>query len=381
MKKFYAKMSIRKKLLTVFVIVGVLTFICSAFTAVGITTITNNWNTLVHEYGFAQGYAGQALSELSRVEEYARVSLTSSDPAKGQEAGKQMQAHMNLYKEHMKELEPYIVTEEEKALYDAVVAGHDTYRNLLSDILTKMSQVTSLEEATATAARFDTEAAPVYEKLYSDVEALVELKQTSGDAKAATMLSNATLTGVSLAVIIGVIAVLGIIIGAVISGKIAKPVKECSERLKALADGDLTSDVPSTTLKDEVGELIDATSNIKWRLEYIVKDQGAILGEIAQGNLDVGSDHPEAYGGDFEPLLASLNKIVVDLSDTLAQINQGSEQVANGADQVASGAQALSQGATQQASSVEELSATIVEISEHINTTAKNAVEATEQAN
>ena len=381
MKKFYAKMSIRKKLLTVFVIVGVLTFICSAFTAVGITTITNNWNTLVHEYGFAQGYAGQALSELSRVEEYARVSLTSSDPAKGQEAGKQMQAHMNLYKEHMKELEPYIVTEEEKALYDAVVAGHDTYRNLLSDILTKMSQVTSLEEATATAARFDTEAAPVYEKLYSDVEALVELKQTSGDAKAATMLSNATLTGVSLAVIIGVIAVLGIIIGAVISGKIAKPVKECSERLKALADGDLTSDVPSTTLKDEVGELIDATSNIKWRLEYIVKDQGAILGEIAQGNLDVGSDHPEAYGGDFEPLLASLNKIVVDLSDTLAQINQGSEQVANGADQVASGAQALSQGATEQASSVEELSATIVEISEHINTTAKNAVEATEQAN
>ena len=73
MKNFYAKLSIRKKLLTVFIIVGVLTFLCSALTAVGLTTITNNWNTLVHEYGFSQGYGGQALTELSRVEEFARI--------------------------------------------------------------------------------------------------------------------------------------------------------------------------------------------------------------------------------------------------------------------------------------------------------------------
>ncbi len=382
MKNFYAKLSIRKKLLTVFILVGVLTFLCSAVTAVGLTTITNNWNALVHEYGFSQGYGGQALTELTRVEEFARISITSTDPQQKQAAGEQMQAHMNLYKEHMAELEPYVVTEEERALYEDVIAQHDIYRNLLTDILTGLHQGGGTPEAAAKAeARFNNEASPVYEKVYADMEEFVELKQATGDAKAEVMLKNATTTGVALAALIGVIAVIGIIMGAVISGKIAKPVKECSERLKALADGDLSSDVPTTNLKDEVGELIDATGNIKWRLEYIVKDQGALLGEIANGNLNVGSEHPEAYGGDFKPLLDSLDKIVNDLTDTMYQIHQGSEQVANGADQVASGAQALSQGATEQASSVEELSATIVEISEHINNTAKNAVEATEQAN
>ena len=102
MKHFYAKLSIRKKLLTVFIHVGVLTFLCSAVTAVGLTTITNNWNTLVHEYGFSQGYGGQALTELTRVEEFARISISSTDPQQKQTAGEQMQAHMNLYKEHMK---------------------------------------------------------------------------------------------------------------------------------------------------------------------------------------------------------------------------------------------------------------------------------------
>ncbi len=382
MKNFYAKLSIRKKLLTVFVLVGVLTFLCSAVTALGLNTITNNWNTLVHEYGFSQGYGGQALTELTRVEEFARISITSTDPQQKQTAGEQMQAHMNLYKEHMAELEPYIVTEEEKALYDDIVAQHDIYRNLLTEILTGLHQGGGSAESIATAeARFNNEAAPVYEKVYADMEEFVELKQTTGDVKAQAMLANANITGIALAGLIGVIALIGIIMGAVISGKIAKPVKECSDRLKALADGDLTSDVPTTNLKDEVGELIDATANIKWRLEYIVKDQGSLLAEISTGNLNVSSEHPEAYGGDFKPLLESLDKIVNDLTDTMYQIHQGSEQVANGADQVASGAQALSQGATQQASSVQELSATIVEISEHINTTAKNAVEATEQAN
>ncbi len=382
MKNFYSKMSIRKKLLSAFITIAVLTMACSAFTATAMVQMSKNWSNVTHNYGFAQGYAGEALTELTLVDEYARMSITSTDPAIKQSSGEQMQLHMNLYKEHMAELEPYAVTEEEKALYNTVVEQHDVYRNLLTDVLTALHTGGATAEAVANAsARFEAEIAPVHETVYNTMLQFIELKQTTGDATAEGMLGNARTMALGVATFIAVVAVIGISFGVACSAGIAKPLQQCTDRLKALADGDLTSEVPEVKLKDEVGELREATANIKWRLEYIVKDQGSLLGEIANGNLNVSSEHPEAYSGDFAPLLESLDKIVVDLTDTMYQIYQGSEQVANGADQVASGAQALSQGATEQASSVEELSATIVEISEHINNTAKNAVEATEQAN
>lgn len=87
MKNFYSKMSIRKKLLSAFIAIAALTMACSAFTAATMVKMSQNWSNVTHNYVFAQGYAGEALTELTLVDEYARMLITSTDPAIKQSSG------------------------------------------------------------------------------------------------------------------------------------------------------------------------------------------------------------------------------------------------------------------------------------------------------
>lgn len=181
---------------------------------------------------------------------------------------------------------------------------------------------------------------------------------------------------VVIAVLVVVVLVLAVVISIRISNSLGKPIRECAHRLQLLQEGDLTSPVPEFDRKDEIGLLTDATSQIVYVLQGIIEDIGYLLGEIAQGNLNVRSKNRDLYVGDMSAVLTILQDLERGLSDTMSQINTAAEQVSSGAEQVSSGAQALAQGATEQASSVEELSATINDI----NTTASDNTKAAQQA-
>ncbi len=179
--------------------------------------------------------------------------------------------------------------------------------------------------------------------------------------------------------IISLICVIVAIFVAVIgSSKISKPIIACVDRLKLLADGDLTTPVPTAKAKDETKQLLDATKDTVDGLNSIIVDVTQKLDAMANENLDI--EVTKNYPGDFLPVEKSLKKIIESFNNVMLQINQASEQVASGSDQVSSGAQALSQGATEQASSIQELSASINEISDQVKRTAINAGEANSMA-
>ncbi len=160
---------------------------------------------------------------------------------------------------------------------------------------------------------------------------------------------------------------------------IGDPIRVCTDRLRLLAEGDFTSDVPQVDRDDETGILANATAELVHNISGISLDLDMELGEMSKGNFQVESQRPELYVGGFVSMKESVEKILEKLSGTMTQINQSSHQVASGADQVSSGAQALSQGATEQASSVEELAATIADISHKIKMTAEHATTAEEE--
>lgn len=155
-----------------------------------------------------------------------------------------------------------------------------------------------------------------------------------------------------------------------LAAKIGKPIKDCSDRLRLLAQGDLDTPVPEVHQDDEVGELVKSTGVIVTALSTVIKDIDYLLDEMGSGNFVVDSQNPELYIGDFAPLLVSLEKIKDKLSNVLMQIRMSADQISAGAAQVSDGAQALAQGATEQASSVQELAATVNEISEEAKNTA-----------
>ncbi|CEP81948.1 methyl-accepting chemotaxis protein [Paraclostridium sordellii] len=178
-----------------------------------------------------------------------------------------------------------------------------------------------------------------------------------------------------------VFTIVAFIVAIKLSNKIGNPLKECSERLKMLAEGDLNSETTIVDEDNEIGLVADATSKIVDDFRKMINALTYILTEISNGNLGVNVDNDELndlFVNDFEPILVAVNKILDSLNSTLTQIKVAGEQVAIGSDQLSEGAQVLSQGATEQASSTQELSATINEVSLHVKQNAENAVRARE---
>ncbi len=179
------------------------------------------------------------------------------------------------------------------------------------------------------------------------------------------------------------LVVAGIVFSVILTKKLVSvmvpPLEQIRDASKALAKGNFDVELTSES-HDEFGETSMALRESQAALKEVIEDACMLLNEMAEGNFDVHSGASEAYVGELEPVLTSIRKINLDLSDAIAQINNGAEQVAAGSNQVATSAQALAQGATEQASAVEELSATINEISTSTQKTVKSAAMAMERS-
>ena len=172
-----------------------------------------------------------------------------------------------------------------------------------------------------------------------------------------------------------VFLLIGLFVAYRVASGIANPVRDMSERIQRLSEGDLTSDISVIDRKDEIGTLNQSLINTVNFLREYITEISAVLGKISNGELNV--EIEKEYIGDFVSIKDSMEKIAASLTDTMIEIKNSSDQVAIGSDQVSSGAQALSQGATEQASSIEELSASIIEISDQVRSNAVNANNAT----
>lgn len=181
-----------------------------------------------------------------------------------------------------------------------------------------------------------------------------------------------------VAIIISVVVfiLLGFIAATKIAKDISKPIIHCSERMRKLSEGDLTTEVIYDGREDEIGVLTKSLGDTIKDLKEIINDIKYHLGEIEGGNLT--TEVTKKYVGDFDSIENSLKGIIKSLNNNMSQIVESAEQITDGSEQIAEGAQSLSQGATEQASSIEELAATIEEMTEQISENAKNAEKAKE---
>lgn len=162
-----------------------------------------------------------------------------------------------------------------------------------------------------------------------------------------------------------------LLISKILSKTIINPLTSSINRIKELAQGNITDPVKIFDSKDEIGEMTRALDETVNSLKFYVSNISEKLNDIADGDL---TDRMHGkFKGDFVKIKATYNTILSSLIDTFGNINSSAEQVNSGASQVSNAAQALSQGATEQASSIEELSATIMDISSEIKLNAQSA--------
>ncbi len=151
----------------------------------------------------------------------------------------------------------------------------------------------------------------------------------------------------------------------------SRPIVKTTNRLRALAQGNLTDPVDVRFSHDELGVLSRSLEETIVSLRQYINLITVALTNIAEGNLCHRMEG--TFKGDFLKIKTTFNTILESLSDTFSSINTAAEQVNSGAIQVSNAAQALSQGSTEQASSIEQLSATLSDVANQITYNAEAA--------
>lgn len=187
----------------------------------------------------------------------------------------------------------------------------------------------------------------------------------------------------------GILIIAGLILIAVISSyalmskmaaSIVKPIQLCVDRMKKLAEGDIQSEVPEITTGDETQILAESSKILIYNIRQVIGDIDYCLMEMAKGNFAINSKAEESYVGDFQNIYHSIKELNLTLNDTLNQIVEVAGQVGLGAEQMSQNAQDLAEGATDQAGSVEKLTATIASVARAAIESAKDSLEAYENA-
>lgn len=182
---------------------------------------------------------------------------------------------------------------------------------------------------------------------------------------------------ITIVLIIVVLIVMIVSLLKIVSA-IIKPVIACVERLKRIADGDLSGDPLEIIEDNEIGAVAEATNHIQNQLQQIIADISYVLEGIASNDLTV--EPQSVYRGDLVPIQQSLEKILGFLNGVVGNLNRSSSEVLAGAHQVADAAQSLTQGVIVQVEALEKLDDTMRDITEQVNDNAQHAVAASENS-
>jgi methyl-accepting chemotaxis protein len=215
--------------------------------------------------------------------------------------------------------------------------------------------------------------------------------------------------------LVGVIllaVVVGCLVSLIVGGGIARPVVAIADAIKRIAQGDFNVTVPSTSQRDEIGVIANATTALreavqeKARIEreeatqretaeaerkrleeerrviehreqtLAVEALGEGIERLASGDLTYRIE--AAFAARYQKLKDDFNTAIAGLQDTMRAIAGSTREVANAAAEISSSTTDLSQRTEEQAASLEQTSASMEEMSATVRKNAASAQEANE---
>jgi methyl-accepting chemotaxis protein len=277
-----------------------------------------------------------AVSDARRFEQ--QHILTEDDKLKKELAGQIAKARDNI-RQRLKDYELLAADDQDRALVKTVREGAEAYFALQDKIL-KASDESAADPTQGTAAREQSQAArAVFLPLRDNLNKWWDYNEKL--AGATTEAAEAAYRRVLL--IFGIASVVALVIGVVaalaITRSITGPVQRASAAVSAVAGGDLTQRLHSSS-RDELGQLLSNLDDMTQNLARMVAgvrqgcDQlNVAAAEIAQGNADL-SARTESQASSLEETAASVEQMAAQIKANADNARQA-DQLANHASEVA----------------------------------------------
>jgi methyl-accepting chemotaxis protein len=222
-----------------------------------------------------------------------------------------------------------LVTEEEKAMYEASVASRNLYQKAKTDIM-NAKKAGNAAEAERVFKDVFTPAATAYQNKVKD---LLTLQRKAIDDTAHAIDAANDRSNMLLLVLAALMVSIGSVSAWIISRSITVPLQSAVDIASTVANGDLTTQFSNEQQKDEIGDLMTALKGMNDSLRNVV-----------------------------------------------SQVQVGTNTIATASDEIAAGNMDLSQRTEEQASSLEETASSMEELTSTVRQNAENAKQANQLA-
>lgn len=370
--------NLQKKMKNAFLTIGVTASISGVIAAIMLLVSTIMFQSVIRDYGFAQGDIGRALVMVTDSRRAIRDMVNFQKAENIQKAEEELVDIRTKHDGYREDVLESVKNSTAKALWAEVETALTEYRTIQDEVIAMAKQAATAEDRQELNQYMVDYMDPAYTKLYDAYANLLNAKTDTGNEKTTELLIFGILLSVCVVGLIFIALRLAVVIGTNFSKDITTPILNCVHRFGDMVKGDFTSPVPETDTDDEIKVMVEAMDNFKVSINAVISDLKRGLAEMAQGNFNIA---PEVeYPGDLEGIKDSLAGFLVTISQTLGKINESSGDVAGSAEQISQGAQSITEGATEQAGAIQELQATVTDVTEKVDQNAKNAITANDMA-
>ncbi len=177
---------------------------------------------------------------------------------------------------------------------------------------------------------------------------------------------NHIINGAMLVAVLCTLAVLIISILLVLrlARSISRPVRGVTDRMVALSDGDLHTEVVSVRSGDELEVLANTLNTTVESVNRYISDIQQVLTQVANGNLGI---EPQVdYKGDFTLIRGSLSSIIQSMNATIAGFRAAAGRLADMADELSGQSGQLHEASLEQNQSAEALVSEVTHVKERL---------------
>ncbi|MEY8268374.1 methyl-accepting chemotaxis protein [Lachnospiraceae bacterium 64-25] len=152
---------------------------------------------------------------------------------------------------------------------------------------------------------------------------------------------------------------------------ISRPVKNVTERMVALADGDLHTEVVQIRSGDELQVLTRTLGITVESVNQYISDIQQVLTHVAEGNLR--ATPKMDYKGDFALIRASLGTILQSMNETILGFRTAASRLAEMSEELNGQSGQLHQASMEQTKSTEELVEEVLHVKEQLASVTENS--------
>ncbi len=366
----FNNMRIQERLQNSYILVLAITTIAAILGVVSIFVISLNYKNAMDNYALPQGEIGQLMEAVSQCRSATRGIIGYDDQEQVQKLVAQNEEYRGYAQNRINNIKPTMVTEEGKAAMAEIESAIEAYYAIEDKVIalgTENGGVNYLEAQELAIS----EMGPAYTEVYNALNNLMEINVEKAEEMESMLMVMEIIILALIILVIVLATIISLKISKQISNGIAIPLNALGTRFKEFAAGDISSEFPEVTTKDEISEMMDEAAGMAEKLGLIVHDIAYLCDEMSKGNFRLRTTCEEAYVGEFNQILMSIRSMNRNMSTALREVGDAAEQVAAGSDNLAQASQDLAEGATDQAASVQEMLATMETISAGINESAQ----------